>query len=212
MRTVDSFEPSGGGNSRVTDVALSIASKQHLTDGCRSSVIELGTAYGSHLSMLSQADYCIDRWTSVDVMYDWVPDVRPDEAFDPTRVDLGKVLAWLQNSRVIRFEHHLLVGRTHDMASDENAPILLGSNILIVDACHHPPPAVVADYWDYHGFLTPEHFAVFDDIDHGDPKVAMGEVEGQLRDLGYTVERRDLVTVGVLHVVSPAGLEPASVA
>ena len=196
----------------MTDVALCIARKLcDFDDLHRASVIELGTAYGEHLSMLEYCDF-IRRWTSVDVMYDWVPDVRPDEPFDPSRVDLKKVLRWLECSRSMRFEHHLLVGKTHDMACDTNAPLLLGSEILIVDGCHNPPEAVTADYWDYQAFLTAEHFAVFDDIGIHGPRMAIDEVEGQLRDRRYTVDRRDFESVGVLHVVSPAGIEPAPAA
>ena len=213
MRLTD-IQDIPNGKSLVTGVALAVASrlnsgrpKKHHRKAC---VIELGTAYGEHLEMLEHCDL-IQRWTSVDVMYDWVPDVRPDEPFDPAKVDLRKVLRWLECSRAMRFEHHLLVGRTHDVACDVNSPVLLGSDILIVDACHHPVEAVTADYWDYRGFLTDEHFAVFDDINVHAPRVAVEQVEGQLRDRGYTVDRRDFSgRVAVLHVVSPAGIEPAT--
>jgi len=162
-------------------------------------VIEIGASYGRNLMCLAECP--IDRLTSVDCMYDWVPDVKQDEPFDLLLVDAAKVDEWHANSRALipNVDAVLIIGRSWDIAVDPaNAGRLQGADILIVDGCHHPDSAVEADYWSFEPFLADEHYAVFDDLTHGDPEIAFEHIREKLGD--RLIRSRRIDAVGVLHV------------
>lgn len=157
------------------------------------SVIEIGTAFGDDLGDLFHPN--LSKLVSIDPMYDWVPDVKPEESFNPELVDVGKVDKWRVNAKrhLADIELHLLIGKSRDVASnDDNFELLYGCDILIIDGCHHPFQAVEDDYWLFKKFMAPLHVVLFDDINHGDPGVAFENVCAALEASGELQEKLDV--------------------
>lgn len=160
-------------------------------------VIEIGASYGGQYQLLKGCKN-LKSLVSIDPMYDWVPDVRPEEPFDAKRVDQAKLDSWERHVTAADINAHLLISKSHDAAADvsEDGPLAYtgmiffeDADILIVDGCHHPVQPVKDDYYDFEPFMADEHIVIFDDIDHGDPQVAASEVEKELREAGNQVDR-----------------------
>jgi hypothetical protein len=159
------------------------------------SVIEIGTAYGDHLYQLRGCGN-LKEMVSIDPMYDWVPDLRPDDQFVLERVDAVKVERWNENRGDLPAS--LLISK-----SCEAAGRLPHSNfdVLVIDGCHHPASAVESDYWDFVPYLVPDHIAIFDDINHSDPCIAADAVEKRLLADGHSVTREEDVYRGMVRVL-----------
>lgn len=153
-------------------------------------VIEIGTGYGDQLQYF--APLC-QRVFSIDVMYDWVPDIKPSESFDPTRVDAVKMSTWHSASAAFSSKVVLITGSSYEVCSDP-AQIgqFSGSNIIIVDGCHHPSEAVQLDYWNFFDYLAVEHYAVFDDMQENDCSSACNAVVEKLKLDGHSVVEAQL--------------------
>lgn len=148
-------------------------------------VIEIGTSYGLQFRHLDGCDNLAEM-VSIDPMYDWVPDLRPDDAFDESKVDCKKLYSWREHTAGMPVS--LVVSKSAD-AAKSGAGLSGKFDVLLIDGCHHPADAVEADYWDFVPFLSDSHVVLFDDIDHGDPQIAADRVEQRLRDNGKTVCR-----------------------
>lgn len=155
------------------------------------SVIEIGTGWGSDLHEINSSN--LFRLVSIDPMYSWVPDVKPDEVFDSALIDGNKIKEWEKNSSLLcNTECHLIVAKSWDAATNpDNFSILFGANVLIIDGCHHPSSAVEADYWAFRPFMTDRHTVLFDDINHGDPGIAFEEVKKKLESNGELLDSSD---------------------
>lgn len=165
-------------------------------------VIEIGTAYGNHLPQLRGCKN-LTEMVSIDPMYDWVPDLKPDETFDPSLVNDVKVQSWEENA--VGLPIRLVTMKSHDAAV--GIEIISGLyDVLLIDGCHHPIAAVEADYWDFLPHLTAEHTVIFDDINHGDPGIASERVESDLTERGFSVSREDVEggRIRILRVSPPA--------
>jgi len=137
-------------------------------------VLEIGTGYGSHLPFF--APLC-ERVVCIDPMYDWVPDIRPDVKFDPTLTDQAKLDEWEQHAAPFRDKVELIIGVSHEVEYHFlNGPF----DIVIIDGCHHPWQAVAEDYLRLRHIMATPHYAIFDDTQSEDPKVAVRELEKQL--------------------------------
>lgn len=154
-------------------------------------VIEIGTGWGTDLHELRSPN--LARLVSVDPMYGWVPDVQPEEPFDHAKVDREKVASWDSNSAALfGTECHLLIAKSWDAAAEPRFfPTLSGTDILIVDGCHHPASAVEADYWSYRPHLADSHTVLFDDLNHGDPGIAFASIKEKLEAAGELVGSSD---------------------
>jgi hypothetical protein len=150
-------------------------------------VIEIGTAYGEHLYQL-RGCVNLEELVSIDPMYDWVPDLRPEDSFDQTLVDNAKVSSWHRNAEGMPAS--LIVGKSHDVAVGNRLPHS-DFDVLLIDGCHHPPSAVEADYWDFASYLRQDHVVIFDDVNGSDPGIASDTIESQLLEKGATVSRED---------------------
>jgi hypothetical protein len=149
-------------------------------------VIEIGTAYGEQLQQLRGCEN-LKELVSIDPMYDWVPDVKPEDQFDRDRVDAKKVSDWWKNSEGL--QAWLLISKSHDAPSSGR---LVGKfDVLVIDGCHHPADAVEADYWDFVPYLAHDHVAIFDDINHIDPEIASKNVVDKLIESGMEVQVQD---------------------
>lgn len=150
-------------------------------------VIEIGTAYGEHLYQLRGCTNLAEM-VSIDTMYDWVPDVGPDEAFDPGRVDKAKVDRWNENN--VGISASLIISKSHDAASGS---LLSGTfDVIVIDGCHHPTSAVESDYWDFVRYMAEDHIVIFDDINQGDPGVASSKIIEDLKQQGMAVSHEDV--------------------
>ena len=149
------------------------------------SMVEIGTADGRDLG-----DLCtpmLGSLRSIDPMYDWVPDVPPDEPFDPARVSDAKVALWHKNARELLHPdtyRWLIIGKSSDVARDGHPELEGEFDILVIDGCHHPASAVEADYWDFRRWLAPHHAVLFDDINHHSPGMAFKAVIERLEAEG----------------------------
>jgi hypothetical protein len=166
----------------------------------RIKVIEIGTAYGTNLGSL----YCpnIEFLTSIDPMYNWVPDVNEEMSFDETLIDKEKIAAWEINAAAFLPQTHcnLIVLKSSDAARREDyEKYLNGATILVIDGCHHPTSAVEADFWDYEKFMTDDYFIVMDDLNHGHPQEAFDLIISKLG--ASVIEQSKLANVGILHIV-----------
>jgi hypothetical protein len=169
------------------------------------SVIEIGTAYGEHLYQLRGCEN-LEQMVSIDPMYDWVPDLKPDDKFDPSSVNQAKVDGWKRLCGELPIS--LIIAKSEDAANGE---MLTRSDfdVLLIDGCHHPAKAVEDDYWNFTRYLKQSHIVIFDDINHGDPRIAADAVEEKLIQNGSSVSREDVCggRVRILHV-NPQPLIP----
>lgn len=196
------FDPDVGTMPSAVAKALAAANP-----GRRLKAIEIGTAYGAQL--IEYAGF--DRLLCVDPMYDWVPDVRPDERYDTSKTDERKLAQWLENASKVK-NAILFVGLSQETCHDEGfCELAKGADVLVIDGCHHPWRAVADDYWSYAGLLADEHYVVFDDVHDEDPRLAFENVARDLRvhpRFCYVDEStfhmpRHAVTTGVLRVKRP---------
>lgn len=150
-------------------------------------VIEIGTSYGNQLPLL---EGCVNllEMVSIDPMYDWVPDLKPGDSFDPKKVDQRKLDTWHENKGKLPVQ--LIISKSHDAALENKLPHSQ-FDVLLIDGCHHPAQAVADDYWDFISYLMPEHVVIFDDIDHGDPDVASRSVINDLQAMKIDVKSED---------------------
>lgn len=163
-------------------------------------VIEIGTAYGDHLHHL-QGCGNLKELVSIDPMYDWVPDLRPEDKFDRGMVSTAKVDSWWKNSEGL--QAWLLICKSCDGPSSGR---LVGTfDVLVIDGCHHPAAAVEADYWDYVHLLSPDHTVIFDDINHGDPGIAANAIEAKLQNVSR--EEFEGGKIRVLRVSPPRPIQ-----
>ena len=152
-------------------------------------VLEIGTAYGKQLP--SFAPFC-ERVVCVDAMYDWVPAIGRTTPHDPKKVDKAKIDEWNRNVEPFREKTRLFVGNSFDMHRDlELRSAASGSNVIVVDGCHHPAEAVRDDYLNFFPLMALPHYAVFDDMQFGDCE----------RGLKMSLEW--LSSEGLLFAVSP---------
>lgn len=146
-------------------------------------LLELGTGYGGQLKFLLPVFLTV---TSIDVMYDWVPDLKPDQPFDLALVDRKKIDIWEAGVATWREKIKLIVESTFT-AHMTQANLLSSSgpfDVLIVDACHHPASSVEADFWNYVPFMADEFFVVFDDVHETDSATARDDVIKKLTSSG----------------------------
>lgn len=168
---------------------LQMASKIIEESAKKINVVEIGTGYGTDLIEIYSKN--LQKLSCIDPMYDWVPDVKPDEKFDQAKVDSKKVESWNKNSKELikkGVKCNLIIGKSADIAVDEaKSKTLFNTNLLIIDGCHHPISAVEDDYWLYRKFMSKEHVVLFDDINHGDPGIAFENVKNKLEASGELV-------------------------
>lgn len=159
------------------------------------SVIEIGTAWGEHLHHLEGCNN-LKEMVSIDPMYNWVPDVPPDEVFDPLKVDQSKVDKWTVAKGDLPIS--LIISKSSDAAGTLPHSSF---DVLVIDGCHHPASAVESDYWDFASHLVTNHIVLFDDINHGDPCAAADAIEKKLTLEGHTVIREEEVYRGKVRTL-----------
>lgn len=152
------------------------------------SVIEIGTAYGEHLHQLRGCTN-LKEMVSIDPMCNWVPDLGPDDKFNPDMIDHAKVDGWKRLRGELPIS--LLIAKSDDAALGNMLPHS-DFDILLIDGCHHPAKAVEDDYWNFVTYLKQDHIVLFDDINHSDPQIAAESVEKKLVDEGSSVIREDV--------------------
>jgi hypothetical protein len=151
-------------------------------------IVEIGTSYGTQLAAYSAAE----RLVAVDPMYDWVPDVSEDEGFDPAATDERKVASWRSNlsDAGLGERGELVLGNSYLVHADpEHAAKFAGSQVLVVDGCHHPGELVLRDYTNFRRFLTPSHYVVWDDSSYDDVKWAVARSRSLLESEGLRVDQ-----------------------
>lgn len=164
----------------------------------KSRVIEIGTAYGTHLCCLdSEFVECV---TCIDPMYNWVPDLNEDCKFDETLIDQEKVSSWQSYAdKFINCRPTLLIAKSADAAVDIRCEHLLAnSNILVIDGCHHPVSAVELDFNLFEKFMCDDYFVIWDDLSHGDPGAAFNNTVEKLGE--KLIEKFQFQDVGIMHV------------
>jgi predicted O-methyltransferase YrrM len=162
-------------------------------------IIEIGTSYGYQLGRYSGAD----RLVCIDTMYDWVPDVRDDEGFDPSRVDQRKLDTWRQNldEAGLSDRTELVIANSYEAFDDQGVTKMLeGSDVLVIDGCHAPMELVLKDYQNYKKFMNNPHYVVWDDVNKGPVREAADSAERELREQGADVELRDYELCRVFFV------------
>lgn len=159
-------------------------------------LLELGTGYGSQMPFVLPT---IASVTSIDAMYDWVPDLKEDDKFETRLIDQKKIDTWQANVAPWKEKTVLLIGSTHEIHSTMEKTLFgLGPfDILIVDACHHPVSAVEADFWNYRKFMAPECFIIFDDMQSDDPRTARDNVALKLSTDNCLLHQRDIANDGI---------------
>lgn len=162
-------------------------------------LLELGTGYGLQLKhVVPHYEYT----TCIDAMYDWVPDIKPDEGFDKAKINDAKLKSWNDATSHFSDRVGLILGNTYNVFRD--TPDVVAANgpydVIIVDGCHHPVDAVEADFWNYLQFMNKNFFVVFDDINEHDPRVASNNVFSKLKEDGYDVKTRESA-VGHINAV-----------
>jgi hypothetical protein len=159
------------------------------------SVIEIGTAYGDHLYQLRGCEN-LKEMVSIDPMYDWVPDLGPNDQFVLDKVDKTKVDRWNDNRGSLPVS--LVISKSCDAAGS-----LSHSNfdVLVIDGCHHPAAAVESDYWGFATHLMQDHIVIFDDINHSDPCTAANAIEKRLTEDGHTVTVDEEMFRGMVRVL-----------
>lgn len=159
-------------------------------------LLELGTGYGSQIPYIAPH---YDVIVSIDAMYDWVPDIMPDQPFDHSLVDNAKVAAWTDASAPWKSSTHLFLGNTFDVHKEKEAELLkfCPFDVLVVDACHHPAASVEADFWNHIKFMDQEFVVVFDDVHETDPMIACRNVLARLESEGRNVLTRECRLGGV---------------
>lgn len=144
-------------------------------------VLEIGTSYGRQLGSYSAASSLI----CVDPMYDWVPDVREEEGFDPSKVDQEKVETWWANahSAGVIDRAELVVESSYRVHSDPRySDLFHDTELLIIDGCHHPAELVFKDFSNFRRFLTDPCYVVWDDYDMPDVRQAVDLARSSLTD------------------------------
>jgi len=151
-------------------------------------VLEIGTGYGSHLPFF--APKC-ERVVCIDPMYDWVPDIRPDVKFDPALTDQKKLDEWAGHVEPFKDKGELVIGVSHEVSySSLGGPF----DIVIIDGCHHPWKAVMDDYLRLRHVMTTPHYAVFDDTQTEDPKVAFRNLKVELTNIGQKFKEQHIAS------------------
>lgn len=165
------------------------------------TIIEIGTSYGRQLPEYSGSV----RLTCIDPMYDWVPDVTEEQGFDPGLTDEAKYQEWRRNLDASGCRPVTLIfGNSYQVHADERwHKELDGTQLLIIDGCHHPAELVLKDYTNYRKFLTLPHYVVWDDIGEGDVKQACHLAENEIRGLGLDMRHRDFNNCRIFYVFKP---------
>lgn len=160
-------------------------------------VIEIGTSYGYQLPSfvpISEETVCIDP------MYDWVPDVRVADGFDPERTDQKKLSTWEENVSPFREKVRLVLGNSHMVHEQLSVGPM---DVLIVDGCHSPSDQVADDYLNYRKFMRPEHIVIWDDMDIPDVRDAVKIVKDRLDSESIGYECLDFYYALIMRVRTP---------
>lgn len=166
-------------------------------------VIEIGTSYGQNLKEFVPFT---SASLHVDPMYEWVPDLGEDVKFDHKLVDDKKLDEWYKNMDEcqVSLDHLLCIGSSFEIhEKDWFIERASGSDILIIDGCHHPLQAVKNDYLNFRKFMNNPHYVVWDDMQEGDCVGAADQIRDQLISEGYSVAERTINNVRVQYIHAP---------
>jgi len=153
------------------------------------SVLEIGTAYGKQLN--SFTPLC-KNVVSIDCMYDWVPDIKPDEQFDHKLVDQGKVDQW---KKYASGNCELVIGSSYEVYKQEEYKEILESkfDVIIIDGCHSPKEAVASDYYNYCMFMNNPHYIIADDMQQSTCKEGAEMIKQRILDTGLNYADSEIV-------------------
>jgi len=174
-----------GGNNEGDTSSCARAVEWVLSKTGPLKITEIGTGYGTHLHILTSLASSL---ICVDAMYDWVPDVKPDEIHAEARIDSKKLESWNMHAELARktgAKVELIIGNSFDPIVHEN-PVFLETELLIIDGCHHPADAVFQDYLNFRKHMTTSHYLVWDDVQESDPMTAVQKCKEMLKNEGRT--------------------------
>lgn len=160
------------------------------------SVIEIGTGYGNQLQIFADLT---SKLTCIDAMYDWVPDIVPSHVHSKDSVDKKKLTTWRSHAKPFKNKIQLLIGSSYDemIYGDQR---LAGTELLIIDGCHHPEDAVLQDYLNFRKQLTSPHYVIWDDHNDGDVQRAVEKAKGLLTKEGFSFETKQFGKTLIMFV------------
>ena len=157
-------------------------------------VLEIGTAYGKQLQYFSSQCELV---YSIDCMYDWVPNIRTEDKFNPELVNEDKFASWKENSTD---NCCLIIGSSYEVYSDPVDSFTLsnvgGFDVLIIDGDHSSIEGISSDYFNYKKFLKQQHIVLFDDIQIKKVKQGVDVVIKKLVDSSIQIDKKNIKVSG----------------